>query len=268
MSDTTSFNEIRELEESKRKLERAKGSRRYHAIASSSAYFVGIVAISVLSLIFAQTVSSIFEDSILKFIGSAGAIAVGASAVVFLLFNDKILHSEEQFIAAKRFVTVEMVLLSLGSMYAFGSALKWQFAPFVVELTHIAVIVTLPVVGVEWIYVVGVLNPKAKAKRDENFSESKRQEDDRAIRDNYLNSDEIIRLRKASIMAEVIEEEMARLPTEMRGTYAKLLEERGLGNVPVVNKHLPDVLDMPRTYPAQAPMHTFNSDGNGQSPKR
>jgi hypothetical protein len=265
MSDGSSFNELREVEESKRKMERAKGTQRSHAIAHFFAYSVGVIAISVLSLIFAQTVSNVFTDPVLKIIGSAGAIAVGASAIVFLIFNEKILRSDEQFRWAIAFVIVELALLTLGSLNAFGEALGWQFAPFVKEIMHVAVIITLPVVGVEWIVVVAILNPDAKAKRAESFAKSKRLEDERNIRDNYRNSDEVMKIRKTAVKAEVIEEEMARLPTSMRPTYAHLLKNEGMGNVPTVSRNMPDVLDMPAQF--QTPMRSMNSDGNGQSPK-
>ena len=261
----SSFNELREVEESKRRLDKAKGTQRSHALAHFFAYSVGVIAISVLSLIFAQTVSNVFEDNVLKIIGSAGAIAVGASAIVFLIFNDKILRSDEQFKWAIAFVVIELILLSLGSLNAFGEALGWQFAPFVKEIMHIAVIITLPVVGVEWIVVVAILNPDAKSHRAENFAKSKRLDDERTIRDNYRNSDEVIKIRKAAVRAEVLEEEMSRLPTNVRTTYAHLLRDEGMGNVPSVNKNLPDVLDMPAQY--QAPVRTMNSNGNGDFPK-
>lgn len=265
MSEGTSYGELRDIEESKRKLSMAKDTHRAHGIAHIFAYSVGVIAIAVLSLIFAQTVSNVFEDSVLKIIGSAGAIAVGASAIVFLVFNDKILRSDQQFKWAILFVVLELALLSLGSLNAFGEALGWQFSPFVKEIMHIAVIITLPVVGVEWIVVVAILNPDAKSHRAENFAKSKRLEDEMAIRDNYRNSDEVIRIRKAAVRAEVLEEEMARLPTDVRPTFAHLLKDSGMGNVPSVNKNLPDVVDMPIAY--QAPARAMNSDGNGQSPK-
>ena len=239
-----------------KKLKGLRDSVRW--LAPVAAYGVATFSIITLSLIFAQTVNSVFVDPVMKMIGAGAAIIVGASSVVFLVFKNDLLKSHDQFIVACVFVGVEFSLLTLGAAYAFGRALGWYFDPFVVSLTHIAVIATFPVVAIEWIVVLA-LDPDAKEKRSHKHMQSDLSETERTTRESFLMSDPVVDIRQAASLAQVISDEMSRLPKEQRGLFVALLRKRHGEEYNGVPLLLGDEVDSHRNPKvASIPM---NSDG-------
>ena len=83
---------------------------------------------------------------------------------MFLIFKNSLLKSSQQFHVAVLFVAVEFSALTLGAFHTFGTALGWTFDPFVTELTKLAIVLTLPIVAIEWITVLS-LDPDARGQR-------------------------------------------------------------------------------------------------------
>lgn len=232
------------------------------AMAKFFAYTVAISAIVVLSLIFGQTTSGVFKDPTMKVIGIAASFVVGGSSIVFLLFKGKLLKSKQQFRVAWCFLGAEMVLLTLGAMHAFGSSLGWEFSPFVNEAAKLAVVLTFPLVMVEWLVVLS-LDPDEANDRADNHSKSELAKTDRETRESLRMSDPVIKVRKAAAMTEVINDEMLRLPTAQRRMFAAILRNEYGDQFEGVqlflnDGHTPDVIDQPRSTaaPRNAPIAT------------
>jgi hypothetical protein len=218
------FTELKQQEQEMkeyRKATRIGGS----TLAKFFAYVVAIAAICVLSLIFGQTTSGVFLDPTMKVIGIAASFVVGGSSIVFLLFKGKLLKSRTQFIVAWIFLGIEMVLLTLGALHAFGSSLGWEFSPFVNEAAKMAVVLTFPLVMVEWLVVLS-LDPDESNERAENHSKSQLAQTDRNTREALRMSDPVVKVRKAAAMTDVINEEMQRLPTAQRAMFASILRQQ------------------------------------------
>lgn len=234
--------------------------------AKAAAYVVAIAAIVVLSLIFGQTTSGVFQDPTMKVIGIAASLVVGGSSIVFLLFKGKLLKSKGQFRVAWFFLFLEMVLLTLGALHAFGSSLGWEFPPFVNEAAKLAIVLTFPLVMVEWLVVLS-LDPDEASERADNHSKSELAQKDREMRERLRMSDPVIKIRGAATMAEVMGEEMRRLPTTQRSLFASILRNEYGDQFEGVQLFLgdltmPDVIDQPHGNPQaqNAPEETTIKD--------
>lgn len=210
-----------------------------------AAYGVATAAILILSAIFAQTTSAIFIDEIMRAVGVGASFVVGASSIVFLLFKNDLLKSAEQFRVAVAFMLVEFGALTLGAFHQFGTALGWEFAPFVTELTKLAIVLTLPIVAIEWITVLA-LDPDARMKRADNASKSELAAVERQTRERFRMTDPVIAVREAAALTEVIHEELMRLPTSQRSMFMGILRDKHgteFEGVPLLLDEAPDVID-------------------------
>jgi len=186
-------------------------------------------------------------------------MVVGASSIVFLIFKNSLLKSRQQFNVACIFVIVEFSALTLGAFHTFGTALGWTFDPFVTELTKLAIVLTLPIVAIEWITVLS-LDPDARTQRSESASKSELATIERETRERFRMSDPVISIRNAAALTEVIHEELRRLPTEQRGMFIGILRGKHgseFEGVPLLlpgETAMPNVIDQPRLQPAAQTM--------------
>lgn len=251
------FNKLREQVARQREHEQVDASSGHaHPLAKAVGYIVASAAILLLATIYATTLATLFDDPTARVLAIAGAYVVGASSIVFMTLKDHILVGKWQFRVACVFVGLELALLTLGSAYAFGKALGWHFDGTVVEITHVAIMLTLAAVAAEWLTVYA-LDPHSAIRRFENFRKSEQARSDAEYRNTVKSSDVARGIRDAGIVREVINEELARLPSEDRPAFLAVLREQGyaIGDIPVVGKGLPDVVD---STPA---LHTVNANG-------
>lgn len=271
MSNLT-FNKLREQLARKREHERATVSGEASQVAKFLGYGVAAAAIFVMATLYATVISVAFKDSTTRVIGIAAAYIVGSSAVVFLVAKNQLLMGKWQFRIACVFVALELVLLAMGASYALGQALGWNFDPTYVELTHAAIIITLPVVAAEWLTVLA-LDPKAMLERDINFRVAEQHKSDADYRNTVKSSDVARGIRDAAILREVVNEELARLPNEDRATFLAALKAQGyeVGDVPIASKKLPTVIDnkaLPMaTLADDSPVELPTKAKNGKHPK-
>lgn len=222
--------------------------------AKLAAYGVAIAAILILSAIFAQTTGAIFTDPVMKVVGVGAALVVGASSIVFLIFKNALLKSAEQFRVAVLFMLTEFSALTLGAFHQFGSALGWTFDPFVTELTKLAIVLTLPIVALEWITVLS-LDPDARGQRAESASKSDLATVERQTRERFRMSDPVIAVRNAAALTEVIHEELRRLPSDQRAMFMGILRDKHgseFEGVPLLlGDNAPVVIDQPKVPPVR-----------------
>jgi len=168
------------------------------------------------------------------------------------------LKSRAQFISACLFLAAEMTLLTLGAIHAFGSSLGWEFAPLVNEAAKLAVILTFPLVAIEWIVVLS-LDPSESSDRADNHSKSELAKKERESRERFRLSDPVMKVRNVAAMTEVINDEMMRLPTEQRSMFAAILrrqygdEFEGI-TLFLNDGHMPNVLDQPKAATPNTPL--------------
>jgi uncharacterized membrane protein len=219
--------------------------------AKLAAYLVAVAAILILSAIFAQTTSAVFADPVMKVVGVGAAMVVGASSIVFLIFKNSLLKSNQQFRVAVIFLLVEFSALTLGAFHTFGTALGWTFDPFVTELTKLAIVLTLPIVALEWITVLA-LDPDARNQRAESASKSELATIERETRERFRMSDPVLAVRNAASLTEAIHEELLRLPSDQRPMFIGILRGKHgseFEGVPLLlpgQTELPDVIDQPK----------------------
>lgn len=215
------FEMLKQQEVSKKELDKVRktGASNWAKLA---AYIVAVAAILILSAIFAQTTSAIFADPVMKIVGIGAAFVVGASSIVFLIFKNSLLKSSQQFKVAVVFLLVEFSALTLGAFHTFGTALGWTFDPFVTELTKLAIVLTIPIVALEWITVLA-LDPDARAQRAESASKSELATVERETRERFRMSDPVIAIRNSAALTEVIFEELMHLPSEQRAMFVGIL---------------------------------------------
>lgn len=244
------FEMLKQQEVSKKELDRVRktGASNWAKLA---AYLVAVAAILILSAIFAQTTSAIFTDPVMKVVGVGAAMVVGASSIVFLIFKNSLLKSSQQFKVAVVFLLVEFSALTLGAFHTFGTALGWTFDPFVTELTKLAIVLTLPIVALEWITVLA-LDPDARGQRAESASKSELATVERETRERFRMSDPVLAVRNAAALTEVIHEELLHLPSDQRAMFIGILRGKHgaeFEGVPLLlpgQTDLPDVIDQPK----------------------
>lgn len=253
------FEMLKQSEVSKQELDHIRKTGASTS-AKMGAYLVAIAAIVMLSMIFAQTTSAVFTDPTMKIVGALAAMVVGASSIVFLIFKNALLKSHQQFTVACVFVGIEFSALTLGAFHTFGTALGWTFDPFITELTKVAIVLTLPIVAIEWIVVLA-LDPDARTQRAESASKSELSTVERQTRERFRMSDPVIAIRNAAALTEVIHEELIRLPTDQRAMFVGILRGKH-GNefegVPLLlpgESALPNVIDQPKAKPQPAAAH-------------
>ena len=215
------FSKIESIEAQDDSLNR-KMNRNSGTLATGMAYGAAILAITILSAIFAQNLGRVFEDPTMKAVSYAAAIAVGGSSIIFLVFRDKLLKSKQQFTAACIFVAVELALLTLGALFAFGSAWGWEFPPFMEWAERIAIVATLPIVAAEWI-VVKALDPVSIANRARVQTDAQVNDSENKARKAAKLSNAVITIREQGTLAAVIGEELARLPASQRPYFLNLI---------------------------------------------
>jgi hypothetical protein len=185
----------------------------------------------------------------MRVVGVGAALVVGASSIVFLVFKNSLLKSGEQFRVAVCFMLVEFGALTLGAFHTFGTSLGWTFDPFVTELTKLAIVLTLPIVALEWITVLS-LDPDARTQRAESHSKAELQTVERQTRERFRMSDPVIAVRNAAALTEVINEELRRLPSDQREMFIGILRGKHgdeFEGVPLLlpGETMPDVIDPP-----------------------
>ena len=244
------FEMLKQQEVSKKELDKLRktGASNWAKLA---AYLVAVAAILILSAIFAQTTSAIFTDPVMKVVGVGAAMVVGASSIVFLVFKNSLLKSSQQFKVAVGFLLVEFSALTLGAFHTFGTAVGWTFEPFVTELTKLAIVLTLPIVALEWITVLA-LDPDARNQRAESASKSELATVERETRERFRMSDPVLAVRNAAALTEVIHEELLHLPSEQRAMFIGILRGKHgaeFEGVPLLlpgQTDLPGVIDQPK----------------------
>lgn len=235
----------------------SKGNKLAAHIAS---YAVGIMAIALLALVFAQTMSGLFTDPTMRVMGAIAAIAVGSNIAIFLVWRDQLLESDQQFKYACGFVVAEFVLLTMGLIYAFSKQYGWELAPFIGELNKIAVIATLPVVGAEWV-VIKALSPASKAIRAENHVDATIADADSKARKQAKLSDAVMTIREQSTLAKVLGDELDKLPVSQRKYFANLImanHSDELANIQQVVKDF--IADKASNGSSSTPVATMASD--------
>ena len=242
------FEMLKQQEVSKNELDKIRktGASTWAKLA---AYLVAVAAISILSAIFAQTTGAIFADPVMKVVGVGAALVVGASSIVFLVFKNSLLKSSQQFKVAVGFLLIEFSALTLGAFHTFGTALGWTFDPFVTELTKLAIVLTLPIVALEWITVLA-LDPDARRQRAESASKSELATVERETMERFRMSDPVIAIRNAGALTEVIHDELRRLPSDQRAMFIGILRGKygaEFEGVPVLLPgDVPEVIDQPQ----------------------
>lgn len=257
------MSKLEEIQSKDEKLNKtlSKGNRMIAHVAS---YGVGIMAISLLALIFAQTLSGLFTDAGMKVMAVVMALAVGSNIAIFLIWRDQLLETDQQFKVAGAFVLMEFALLSLGALHLAGVAFNWSFAPFISEITKIAVILTLPVVGAEWV-IVKSMSPASKAARAENHINATIRDSENKARKMAKLGDAAMTIREQSTLAQVIGEELDRLPESQRKYFAELvMSHHGdeLANIQeVIKKFIADKNNgSSPVNPVSAPLPAMASD--------
>ena len=208
------------------------------SFAHFAAYGVAFLAIAILSLIYAQTMSNVFTDPIMKGVSVMAAFAVGSSAYIFLVFRDKLLKSKEQFVAACCFVAAEMVLLTLGALFTFGSKFGWEFDSTWLWIERVAIVITLPMVLAEWI-VVKSLDPDSIASRSSVHTDSEVKRYREKARRSAMLSNAHMTIVKESAMASVIADQLESLPPAQRPYFLRLIRNNNNADL----KNIQDVLD-------------------------
>jgi hypothetical protein len=262
------FEMLKQSEASKKELDRVRKTGA-SSWAKLAAYGVAIAAILTLSAIFAQTTSAIFADPVMRVVGVGAALVVGASSIVFLVFKNALLKSSEQFRVAVVFMLVEFGALTLGAFHTFGTALGWTFDPFVTELTKLAIVLTLPIVALEWITVLS-LDPDARRNRAESASKSELAMVELQTRERFRMSDVVIKIRNAAALTEVMHEELRGLPADQRETFMALLrKEHGeaFEGVPLLIGSQPATAKAVIDQPA-ATTHKSEADPAAASPSK
>lgn len=209
-------------------------------LAHFSAYGVAFLAIGILSLIYAQTMSNVFTDPIMKGVSVIAAFAVGSSAYIFLVFRDKLLKSREQFVAACVFVGAEMILLTLGALFTFGTKFGWEFDSTWMWIERIAIVITLPMVLAEWI-VVKSLDPDSIAARSGVHTDAEVKRHREKARRAAMLSNAHMTIVKESAMAQVIAEQLQQLPPSQRPYFLRLIRKNNSVDLKNINEVLDDL---------------------------
>lgn len=249
------FKTLREINDKDSTVNRALSSGKGNA-AHFAAYGVAFLAIGILSLIYAQTMSNVFTDPIMKAMSVLAAFAVGSSAYIFLIFRDKLLKSRDQFIAAGAFVTIEIVLLTLGALFSFGNAFGWTFDNTWYWIERIAIVITLPTVLAEWI-VVKALDPDSMAARSQVHTDSEVKKHREKARKAAMLSDAHMTIVREHAMAQVIAEQLESLPPAQRPYFLRLIRKNNSADLKNINEVLDD---LEKDYTA-IPGHSASIEG-------
>lgn len=267
------FSKIKEINNKDSVLNRSIGSSGTW-IAHGLSYGAGILAIMVLSAIFAQNLGRVFQDQQMRAIGYSAAIAVGGSSIIFLLFHGILLKSRTQFWAACFFVGLEISLLSLGALFSLGASFGWEFPAWLEWVERIAIVFTLPIVGVEWI-VVKALDPSHISRRNEVQTQSQVMASEDKAKKHAKLSNTVLTIRQQGILAKVIGEEMERLPPAQQDYFMRLILKNNEDELKDIKEVLEEYISDKASHNAitSAPsvvMPKFQepvSSGNGKAPK-